>query len=75
MTHEEMVSKVLDWFDKADSGLQEQFRDCKESALIEYHHSLGREIRNKFGMWEKPWDRNIVGGIDVSYSHPDVVSM
>ena len=46
----------------------------KES-LIEFHHTVGREIRNEHKLWDRKWTPQIEGGCDVSDEHPDAVSM
>ena len=43
--------------------------------LIDYHHSLGRYIRNKYKLWNKKWEPLIINGSDHSPDHPDNISM
>ena len=61
------------------------FKNSKKENLIDYHHSIGRNIRNTYGLWNsenpstKHWhnfpdDRLIIDGIDCSQDHPDAVS-
>lgn len=53
-----------------------EFRECPKEDLIRYHHSLGRAIRNAFGLHQIPWKPKIdKDGVDVSKDHPDAVSM
>lgn len=43
--------------------------------LIDWHHSLGQHIRNKYKLWSRSWIPNIVNGCDISEDHPDAISM
>lgn len=53
-----------------------ELRACPKGELIRYHHSLGRAIRNAFGLWQRPWKEKLdKDGVDVSPDHPDAVSM
>lgn len=49
------------------------FLNFSEPALL--HHSAGRAIRNRFGLWDREWEPEIVDGVDHSPEHPDTVSM
>lgn len=51
------------------------FVNTSKKDLIQYHDSLGRLIRNSFGLWHRPWTPKIKDGVDVSPDHPDAVSM
>lgn len=51
----------------------------KETAfedLIQFHRTVGRDIRNKYKLWEYQWEP-LVGddGVDYSPNHPDAISM
>lgn len=71
----QIVEEVLGWFKETSKENQDEFRNLNEESLISYHNSLGREIRNEFGLWKNSWTPELVDGIDVSPSHPDSVSM
>lgn len=47
------------------------FVDCPEDDLVKYHDSLGRSIRNQFGMWKDSWEPKIINGVDYSPHQPD----
>lgn len=43
--------------------------------MIEYHHTVGRWIRNHYKLWERPYTPEInQHGVDVSEQHPDAIS-
>ena len=42
--------------------------------MSQYHNTLGRWIRNKYNLWEIPWEPELKNGIDYSPDHPDSVS-
>lgn len=72
----EMVETVIDWFNEASPEGQEQFLSSSKKSLIMYHHSVGRDIRNQFRLWESTWDPQLDDqGIDNSPDHPDAISM
>ncbi len=64
------MQEVFEFFDKELS--EEDKQELKEQPAIRFHHSLGRWIRNNFGLWEqselKAWL------IDKSFTHPDDMS-
>lgn len=74
-TKDEIVAEVLAWFNEASDEERKDFIECDESRLVGYHHSLGRQIRNEFGLWEIKWTPDIKNGVDCSPNHPDAVSM
>jgi hypothetical protein len=43
--------------------------------LIRLHHSLGRDIRNEYGLWNRKWTPELKDGVDYSPNHPDAISM
>lgn len=67
-----IVVSVLEHFPGIKTN---DFLDTPEHMLILYHSSVGRTIRNEYGLWEYDWAPEIVDGIDVSANHPDAVSM
>lgn len=69
------VSIVESWFDNEPVKNKNMFVNSKEDALVVYHHTLGRSIRNEFKLWQIEWTPEIENGIDVSNDHPDQVSM
>ncbi len=42
--------------------------------LTEYHHTLGRHIRNNYNLWEYSWKPELRDGVDYSSFHPDNIS-
>lgn len=48
-------SKVKEAVDKLENLLTTQYKigigTCEDEELINYHHTLGRMIRNDFGLW------------------------
>lgn len=72
---ENIIEQVIEWYNQAPLALQFDFKTCKYERLIEFHDSLGREIRNEFRLWENAWVPEIVDGADVSKDHPDQISM
>lgn len=74
-TDEEMVTEVLAWLSEESPEIQKEFRGCGYENLISYHHSLGQDIRNHFGLWEYMWMPLLQEGIDCSEEHPDAISM
>lgn len=71
-----MVARVLIWWNdlSEESRRQSGLRECKREDLIEYHHTLGQDIRNSFNLWQYTWYPEIVEGVDMSEEHPDAVS-
>lgn len=49
----------------------------KSTELAFLNSTLGRDIRNNYGLWDFPWEPNIdvATGIDYSPNHPEAVSM
>ena len=71
---EEIVTTVVGWFNEASEQARISFKDTPEDKLIRYHHSLGQDIRNEFGLWSDKWEPKIVEGVDMSEDHPDAIS-
>lgn len=72
----EIVDTVIGWFDlEEDQDARNHFLKCTKDELIQYHHSLGQNIRNEFGLWGEKWVPVIIDGCDMSEQHPDAVSM
>lgn len=42
--------------------------------MMEFHHSVGRYIRNHYKLWERGYIPVIVNGVDVAEDHPDAIS-
>ena len=72
---DEQVKEVLSWFEKADEHDQDEFRNTPADGLVIYHNSLGKDIRNHFGLWDTKWEPEIINGVDMSQDHPDEISM
>ena len=65
------MKEVFEFFDKELK--QEDKEELKKYKSIEFHHTLGRWIRNNFELWNtqselKAWL------IDKSFTHPDDMS-
>jgi len=75
MTFDDQVEEVLKWYRKAPKVNQTMFKETPKDKLVQYHHSLGRNIRNNLNLWESPWEEEIVDGVDISEKHPDAISM
>lgn len=57
----------------------EALSKLEESDLIQFHHTVGREIRNEYNLWHEhcPLTKSnpiIVDGVDINPLHPDSVS-
>lgn len=76
MTVDEIIKTLLDEIQaSSNSDDLTLFKECPFDQLTRYHHSLGTDIRNRFNLWEIPWEPEIKDGIDYSPYHPDQVSM
>lgn len=69
------VEEVIKWFNESSSDIQKEFLETPREKLILFHHTLGRNIRNEFKLWEQSWEPNIINGADHSEDHPDQKSM
>jgi Domain of unknown function (DUF6794) len=49
--------------------------EYSNDSLIMYHHTLGRYIRNKYHLWDIPWEPELIDDVDHSPNHPDNISM
>lgn len=66
MTLDSMAKEVYDEIMKTWTGDElRKFFTCNPRDLTQYHHTLGRDIRNKYGMWE----------LHSTETHPDDTSM
>lgn len=70
-----MVSIVTTWFEQEKPENQLRFLQTPKEKLSFYHHTLGRDIRNEFKLWEAEWKPDIINGVDHSPDHPDQVSL
>lgn len=52
-----------------------RFTETPFKDLIAYHNSLGRMIRNEYGLWQNEWEPVMIEGADHSEQHPDAISM
>lgn len=66
---------VLDIISNLSDEEVEFIRSIPYSDVILLHHTAGQWIRNKYGLWNRPWVSEIEDGIDFSPNHPDAVSM
>lgn len=69
-----MADVVQGWYEDAEPEDQAAFASKREQALVAFHHSLGRQIRNHFRLWDYPWTPDMQGHFDRSPEHPDQVS-
>ena len=71
ITKPKNINEIFEFFDRElTEGDKEQLRTHK---AIEFHHSLGRWIRNNFGLWEEQSELK-AWLIDKSFTHPDDMS-
>lgn len=73
-TFDDMVIAVTSWFMEAPEEEQKLFLATSKDDLVRYHDSTGREIRNRFKLWERKWTPDVRNGIDHSPEHPDNIS-
>ena len=71
MTNQEIIDDLMENLSEDDADV---LRNTKKDDLIMFHHSFGRYIRNEYGLWDHPWEPELVDGIDVSPNHPDAIS-
>jgi hypothetical protein len=67
-THDEILKDLIN-DEHSHNIVRNKFED-----LIGLHHSLGRHIRNEYGLWNHPWTPEIKDGVDESSHHPDSIS-
>jgi len=73
---DQIINEMYEEYLKSDPDIKEKFKNTKKKDLIEFHHQLGRHIRNKYKLWELKWEPEIdKRGVDMSPYHPDEVSM
>ena len=76
IANSQIVFDVLSWFNEdVEDEFIDEFMQTPRDELIMYHHTLGREIRNKYKLWTYEWTPVIIDGFDMSPDHPDAVSM
>lgn len=75
LTHEEMVETVIGWFHDAAPKDKKLFLDTAKENLFHFHDTLGRNIRNHFGLWKIEWVPELKNNVDYSPFHPDAISM
>ena len=74
-TIEHMADVVVQWYRDSDPDEQDEFRECPFEKLGKFHHFLGRQIRNHFGLWRYPWEPDLdEEGVDCAAEHPDQIS-
>ncbi len=71
----DMINTVMIWFEKDTPENRDLFLKTPKDKLIQYHATLGRDIRNEFKLWETEWIPDIRRGVDCSPDHPDQISM
>ena len=65
------IEEVFEFFDKELSNKDKEY--LKEHKAIEFHHTLGRWIRNEFGLWEDNTKLKYQL-INLGFIHPDDMS-
>lgn len=75
MQHHEIIKVAKEVKDFLATETINELKSTPEENLIDWHHSLGQHIRNKYKLWSRSWIPNIVNGIDISEDHPDAISM
>lgn len=74
MSIEEMAEATLSELDEYDKKYIIALGEREQ--LHRLHQGLGRDIRNEYNLWERPFEPQINDeGVDVSPEHPDAVSM
>lgn len=60
---------------KKDMALsdQEKFKETPKKDLIRYHHTLGRGIRNRFGLWKENGTNELVK--DILDRYPNIMEL
>lgn len=74
-TFQEMVDIVDGWLKAESAENKKLFCDTDKKDLVLYHHTLGRSIRNHFGLWSTKWEPVLVDDVDMAEDHPDRISM
>lgn len=74
LTESQMIDKVYQWYEDETESQKIVFRNSAEKDLVDYHHSLGAQIRNTFGLWNRAWAPELIEGADHSTNHPDSIS-
>ena len=73
---EDMVTESVVLYNKETTEhLKKEFLDTPKKNLVRYHTTLGKEIRNRFKLWDTNWKPDIRDGVDCSPDHPDQISM
>lgn len=72
-----MVADLLIWWNRLAQAERERsgLLGCSKEDLIQFHNTIGKDVRNSFGLWQCTWYPEIVDGVDMSPEHPDQVSM
>lgn len=70
---QEIIDEVYSWYKAWSWEDQEYFRTHN---TVEFHHGIGRNIRNHFGLWQRPAHTPEIDdrGVDMSPNHPDAIS-
>jgi hypothetical protein len=75
MNKDEIVEELYQILLSSNQSTIDEFKNTPKEKLIIYHHTLGRDIRNNYKLWDIPWTPEIVDNCDISPNHPDSVSM
>lgn len=74
MDVEQIAESVLSNMTEEDKNVILHYGEREQ--LHRLHQGLGRDIRNEYNLWERPFEPQINDeGVDVSPEHPDAVSM
>lgn len=72
---QDIINDVHNQISQNPKLLRELLSITDKDSLIQYHHSLGRVIRNQYNLWTIPWTPELdEDGVDCSPYHPDQVS-
>ena len=86
MNINQIATEVFAQLQPADISVLQELADEKDT--IQFHHSLGRSIRNEYKLWQpdnpltKTWheqqlagtNQHIIDGVDHHPEHPDHIS-
>ena len=70
---QDLLGHMPDW----DVMDRREFLATARDELVKFHHTFGMAIRNQYGLWKFPWEKQIEDRgtpIDISPDHPDAVS-
>lgn len=70
---QDLINELLNNTDREDRDL---FINTNPNNLYAFHSTLGKQVRNEYGLWQREWTPVINNnGVDTSPNHPDNLSM